>query len=672
MQKTLGFKYVLTDDKLKKYISRSYFKQYLLAKQGNKNMSQVAFKKLALAIKKWAVKNGATYFTHWFYSVNNQEAEKYVCFPDSKQIDQLSASEILQTRVDASSLVSCKTIKTHNGQGIVSLDFQTPAFIMQQNNVKILYLPSTFSDSYGNALDYKLPLNRSCKLLNDSVCQFLKLMGHKNVKSVYSTLGCEQEYFLIDKCKSKTRIDLQNLQTTIFGKLHHNNMAAKKHYMQPFSSTMQTFMQDLNSELFKVGIPVKLQHGEVSQNQFEVVPQYVCSNLAATQNLLLTKIIKNVAQKHKKMVLLNEKPFCGLSGSGKHNNWSIETNKKINLLDYTKVNGKIFLAVFSAILAAVDKYHNLLMAAVTSFSNSFRLGENEAPSTIFSVYIGPQLTNKIKEYLKTGKFECDGKNVFKYAICAEDTAAVDNRNRTSTFAFNQNKFEFRAVGASQNVSLVNTILNTIVAQEILNINSQINSGQHIDNIIKQNLLKHFKIVYNGNCYSNNWQKIAYKRKIKNYKNNPNIYQQFTSQNIRQIFINNSILNCQELSILQQSLYSNYYAEALSYAQTFCAMLNTQILPSLYSFMANQKRQHDSNININQTKNYIKNLQNGFNNILQILDDINLQNHIKQQCKTIYFKLLPAIKNTRNFYDAIEPIIPRAFLPFNTYNDILNV
>ena len=681
---SITFKYVLTDDKLKKYMNKKYFKQYILAKQSNRNITMQLAHCIASAVKKWAIKQGATHFTHWFCPLNNAVAEKYVSFTESdangNYISTLSGKALLQSQADASSFVSAKQCSTHKACGYVCWDFYSRPFIMQTGTTKTLYIPSMFYNYFGQALDYKIPLLKATQQLSKSATEFMHLLGYTTVKGVNSNLGCEQEYFLLDKCKVDLRTDIKLTGQTLFGAPLSINAEVKNNYYRPFNQKLNNFTSELSSALWRVGILAKLQHGEVSPKQLEVVPVFSPTNIATDQNTLLIKVLTQVAEQHGLKAILAEKPFAHLNGSGKHNNWSLATDSGINLLDYTKVPPIVFLTMFTSVLSAVDKYNALLMASVTTLENSFRLGGHEAPTCAFSVYIGSSMQKALKNYVKTGQFNIQLKQTKKSDFFATSIQKdICNRNRTSTFAFTGNKFEFRAVGSNQNVALANIILNTIVVAELKAINAKIKKEglKSLEQIIKNNIKEHLRIVYNGNCYGKMWTNLAKKRNIPNHKNNPNIYKLFCQPEILQLFLSNNVYSKAELVILQNSLYKNYLNSAINIAKTFCKIITTQIKPALENWLKYKTEQNKSNTNkklsVSQHSwlaNTIEQLTMSTEKVSSLLQKILVTKPIQKQCDMCYRTLLPLIQDTRKIYDNLEPHIPQSFLPFPTYDSLL--
>ena len=666
-------------------------KKILLLLKIKQNFEPVSIRlanKMAKAIKCWANSLNVQFFTHWFGSISKDEAEKYISMQTSsnnlQKIATLKASELFHTQVDSSSFVQSQTSQTHRACGYAVWNVASPVFIKEIGDIKILCIPSVFYSHDQESLDFKIPLIRSCKQLSTSATKLLHLLGYKKVQGVESSLGCEQEYFLIEEQLIKNRLDLSLCGQTLLGSSEKLYTTPQNNYYSPASPRRLDFMEEVANQCLERGILAKLQHGEVALKQYEVVCQHTNSIVAADQNVLLKNILQQQAQKHGYRVLLTEKPFDGVSGSGKHNNWSISTNTGINLIDFKQAPAIVFLTFFSAVMAAVDTHYPLLMAAVTSVENSFRLGGHEAPSTIFSVDIGEQLKAALDNFLITSKFKVQNVQSLTIFPCAvQINSNTSNRNRTSTFAYTGNKFEFRAVGASQNVKLINLILNTIVADQINDIIAQIK--QHgegcIIEIIKKKLSEHMRIVYNQNCYSQTWRNIAKDRKIIDYQNSPEIYQILTANQSVKLFKNNKIYSLNELEMVQIALQTNYYKNAINMANIFCHMLKTQVLPSLNNWLSDCLNKFHfaqaSNLQvdilarqINQVKTKIDKLHNGYQQIKLSMRRIARQTGLKKKCNMCYKQLLPLLKCTRELYDSIEPQIPKNYLPFATYGDIL--
>ncbi|TPE45802.1 glutamine synthetase III family protein [Pontibacter mangrovi] len=529
---------------------------------------------VAAAMRTWAMSKGATHYTHWFQPLTGATAEKHDSFFDlsgeGEAIETFKGSALVQQEPDASSFPSGGIRNTFEARGYSAWDPTSPAFLIENAGTKTLCIPTIFVSYTGEALDYKTPLLKSLKLLNDAavpVCQYFD----KDVTKVNTTLGIEQEYFLVDRALYEARPDLVISGRTVFGHAPAKGQQLEDHYFGSIPSRVHAFMVDFEKTALKLGIPLRTRHNEVAPNQFECAPTFEDANLAVDHNQLLMDIMDRVAERHGYKVLLHEKPFKGVNGSGKHNNWAMSTNTGVNLLGPGKKpkENLQFLTFFINTIKAVFTHADLLRASIASASNDHRLGANEAPPAIMSVFIGQQLTAVLDEFERTSKVPIEkGDNMYlKLGIDRIPEVLRDNtdRNRTSPFAFTGNKFEFRAVGSSANSSSPMTVLNTIVADQLQqfrkSVDELIEQGNKkevaIIQILREYVAASKAIRFEGNGYSQEWEEEAERRGLSNIKSTPLSLDVYDKQEVKEIFANHGIFTEVELEARHEILLEEY-------------------------------------------------------------------------------------------------------------------
>jgi len=480
---------------------------------------------VACVMKDWAVEKGATHFTHWFQPLTGITAEKHDSFltptGDGKAIMEFSGKELIKGEPDASSFPSGGLRATFEARGYTAWDCTSPAFVKDGT----LYIPTAFCSYTGEALDLKTPLLRSMEALSKQALRILRLFGDTTTKRVVTTLGPEQEYFLVDKEYFMKRKDLLYTGRTLFGAKPPKGQELEDHYFGIIKEKIPNFMHDLDLELWKLGVSAKTKHNEVAPAQHELAPVFATTNIATDHNQLTMEIMKKVADRHGLACLLHEKPFAGVNGSGKHNNWSISTNDGKNLLDpgNTPLDNAQFLVFLVAVIKAVDEYADLLRFSVATAGNDHRLGANEAPPAIMSIFLGDELTSVI-EQIETGVVKDNGNSktleigVSTLPVLPKDST---DRNRTSPFAFTGNKFEFRSVGSSQSIATPNLIINTIVAESLSQIADRLEKAEdfkaEVNAVVKEIIKNHKRIIFNGNNYSEEWVDEAERRDLLNLK-----------------------------------------------------------------------------------------------------------------------------------------------------------
>ncbi|MDX5420713.1 MAG: glutamine synthetase III [Hymenobacteraceae bacterium] len=556
-------------------MSSEYFKRLKRTIEAGEKVDRDLADAVAAAMKTWAMGKGATHYTHWFQPLTGATAEKHDSFFDlsseGEAIESFKGSALVQQEPDASSFPSGGIRNTFEARGYSAWDPSSPAFLIENAGTRTLCIPTIFVSYTGEALDYKTPLLKSLKLLNDAsvpVCQYFD----KDVNKVNTTLGIEQEYFLVDRALYEARPDLVMTGRTLFGHAPAKGQQLEDHYFGSIPSRVHAFMVDFEKTALRLGIPLRTRHNEVAPNQFECAPTFEDANLAVDHNQLLMDIMDRVAERHNFKVLLHEKPFKGVNGSGKHNNWALSTNTGVNLLSPGKKpkENLQFLTFFINTIKAVYTHADLLRASIASASNDHRLGANEAPPAIMSVFVGQQLTAVLDELERTAKVPMEkGDNMYlKLGIDRIPEVLRDNtdRNRTSPFAFTGNKFEFRAVGSSANSSSSMTVLNTIVADQLLQFRKAVDvlieergmkKELAIIQILREYVAASKAIRFEGNGYSKEWEEEAARRGLSNIKSTPLALDVYEHDEVRELFIRHDIFTSVELSARHEILLEEY-------------------------------------------------------------------------------------------------------------------
>ena len=524
-------KNVFTISKMRECLPKSVFRNVKSVIEGGGELSRADADVVAKAMKDWAMENGATHYTHWFQPLTGITAEKHDSFistPDDegRMVTAFSGKDLIKGEPDASSFPSGGLRSTFEARGYTAWDVTSPAFLKESGTGVTLCIPTVFCSYTGEALDKKTPLLRSMEAINREALRIVRLFGDTTATKVTASTGAEQEYFLVDKKKYLQRPDLIFTGRTLFGASAPKGQEMEDHYFGVIRERIGEYMKDLNEELWKLGVPAKTQHNEVAPAQHELAPIYAECNVAVDHNQLIMETLKKVAGRHGLQCLLHEKPFAGVNGSGKHDNWSITTDDGINLLDPGKTphDNVQFLLVLTCILKAIDEHAALLRAAAADVGNDHRLGANEAPPAILSIYLGDQLGDVLNQLISTGtathslkgeKLETGVKTIPDFMKDATD------RNRTSPFAFTGNKFEFRMVGSQDSVAQANIVLNTIVAEAFSDACDVLEKADNFDlavhDLIKDYAVEHQRIVFNGNGYSDEWVAEAERRGLPNIK-----------------------------------------------------------------------------------------------------------------------------------------------------------
>ena len=649
---------------------------------------------VAVAMKEWATENGATHYTHWFQPMTNVTAEKHDSFisptGDGQVIMDFSGKELVKGEPDASSFPSGGLRATFEARGYTAWDPTSPAFIKD----KTLYIPTAFCSYSGEALDKKTPLLRSMDVLNKEAVRILHILGNKEVRHIDTTVGPEQEYFLVDKDLYKKRKDLIFCGRTLLGASAPKGQEMEDHYFGALKPRVAAYMHDLDEELWKLGIPAKTKHNEVAPAQHELAPVFDTTNVAVDHNQLTMEIMKKVADKHNMVCLLHEKPFEGINGSGKHNNWSMSTDTGVNLLDpgKTPAENTQFLVFLVAVIKAVDDYADLLRVSVASAGNDHRLGANEAPPAIVSIFLGDELTDVLKS------IENDTFFSNKHAVQLDIGAKVlphfikdtTDRNRTSPFAFTGNKFEFRMLGSAASVANPNIVLNTAVAEVLAEFSAslkdvpeeEMESAVHA--LLKKTIEEHKRIIFNGNGYTDEWVEEAEKRGLYNLKTTPDALPHFIAEKNIELFTKHGIFTREELFSRYDIWLENYYKTINIESNTLAEMIQKQVIPSVYTYVekladtAAAKKSVVADISVASEAALISKLSTLADTMAKDLETLKADtakalassNDVLACSKAYQETVLEDMEVLRKSADEAEALIPDELLPYPTYDELL--
>ena len=646
---------------------------------------------VATAMKNWAVEKGATHFTHWFQPMTGVTAEKHDSFihptGDGRAIMEFSGKELIQGEPDASSFPSGGLRATFEARGYTAWDPTSYAFVKDG----VLYIPTAFVSYTGEALDKKTPLLRSMQALNKQALRILRLFGDTETASVRATAGAEQEYFLVDKSVYDKRKDLIYTGRTLFGARPPKGQEMEDHYFGAIKPRVAAFMKELNDELWKLGVVAKTEHNEVAPAQHELAPLYSTVNIAADHNQLTMELMKTVAKRHGMECLLHEKPFAGVNGSGKHNNWSISTDTGENLLEPgdTPAENAQFLLFLCAVLKAVNEYQDLLRISVASAGNDHRLGANEAPPAILSVYVGDELEGVLNAIVSGEKFAGGGKEPFKVGVSVLPRFPKDStdRNRTSSFAFTGNKFEFRMPGSSQSISEANIVLNTAVAEELRRFADRLEAADDFDadlhDLIEQTVKENIRIVFNGNGYDESWVEEAQRRGLLNLRTTPEALPHYLAEKNIQLFEGNGVFTETEMHARYEIMQENYAKIIRIEAMTASDMVRKDILPavSLYGGQLAKslaaKRDLGEGVDVSYELGSLKRLSELTAMTSKAADDLDEElaqaadiagcEELSNFCRD---KIFATMSELRIYVDEMETITSGKFWPYPTYGEML--
>ena len=583
---------VFNDQKMQERLPKSTYKALKKTIQNGEPLDLSVANVVAAAMKDWAVEMGCTHYTHWFQPMTGITAEKHDSFiapnGEGQVIMEFSGKELVKGEPDASSFPSGGIRATFEARGYTTWDPTSYAFVKDGT----LYIPTAFCSYSGEALDKKTPLLRSMETLDKEATNLLHIMGNKEVRHVNTTVGPEQEYFLIDKDAYDQREDLIYTGRTLFGAKAPKGQELDDHYFGAIKTRVAAYMKDLDEELWKLGILAKTKHNEVAPSQHELAPIFTTTNIATDHNELTMEVMKKVAERHGLVCLLHEKPFAGVNGSGKHNNWSISTNTGENLLDPGKTpeNNLQFQLFLAAVVKAVHEYQDLLRITVASAGNDHRLGANEAPPAIISMYLGDDLGELVDSIINDREYVSKGKQKMRTGVDVLPDFMKDtsDRNRTSPFAFTGNKFEFRALGSSLNIACPNYMLNTMVAEELSEFYDELKDADDMDAAIKALVKKvfteHQNIIFNGNNYAPEWVEEAERRGLLNLKSLPDAMEHFLDKKNVDLFVKNKICSADEIRARYEIELESYSKQINIEALTMIDMAKKNILPAVTSYV----------------------------------------------------------------------------------------
>ena len=679
---------VFGDSVMKRSLPKETYRAFRSLVDAGKPLTLEVANVVAHEMKEWAISKGATHYTHWFQPMTGITAEKHDSFinpiGDGTVIMSFSGKELIKGEPDASSFPNGGLRSTFEARGYTAWDPTCDAFIKDGT----LCIPTAFCSYSGQVLDKKTPLLRSTKALSDQAVRLLKVFG-KTTDKVVTTVGPEQEYFLIDKALYLKRKDLIFSGRTLFGAKPPKGQELEDHYFGSIRPRVLAFMADLDEQLWKMGILAKTRHNEVAPAQHELAPIYTLVNVAADHNQLTMEFMRKIADKHGLMCLLHEKPFAGVNGSGKHNNWSISTAEGENLLEPGKnpQENLLFLTILSAVIAAVDDHQDLLRLSVASAGNDHRLGANEAPPAIISMYLGDELT-AILESIETGKhYEHIKATAMKLGVdvIPEFMRDTTDRNRTSPFAFTGNKFEFRMLGSTSNISCPNTMINAAVAEKFdefatrLEKTADLNADVYA--LIKESYAKHKRIVFNGNGYSEEWTAEAERRGLLNLKNTPDALVRYTDEKNLKLLAKYGIYTPVEVAARQEILLDNYSKIINIEAQTMIEMANKEIIPACAKFtadlaegIAKKAALGISALAETDVAKKVSELTDRAYAATKVLEDVvveaKLIENVAEAAHNYHDKVVVAMQELRAACDAAETIVSKEYWPFPTYSDLL--
>lgn len=688
---TLFARDVLTLDQLRARLSKSDFRKLQATAERGETLDASIADTVALAMKTWAMEKGATHYTHWFQPLTGSTAEKHDSFlnpaGDGVAIMSFSGKELIQAEPDASSFPSGGLRATFEARGYTAWDPSSPAFIVRHANGATLYIPSVFASWKGEALDLKTPLLRSVEALNKAVAPALELFGASEGTRVGSTLGAEQEYFLITEEYFYRRPDLVMTGRTLFGAKPPRGQELEDHYFGAIPDRVLSFMTDAETQLYALGIPVKTRHNEVAPGQFEIAPIFEDSNIAADHQQLIMQVLRTTARKYGLVCLMHEKPFAGVNGSGKHCNWSMGTDKGENLLDPgdTPSENMQFLFFCAAVIKAVDDYQALLRACVASASNDWRLGANEAPPAILSVFLGDELTDIFERILsgEGGSSHSAGLMGLGSQVLPEIPVHAGDRNRTSPFAFTGNKFEFRAVGSSQSISFPVTVLNAIIAESVEQLTGELEGklrsgadlAHAVTEVVRDTYKKYQRIVFNGDGYSEAWHQEAEKaRGLLNLRTTLDAVEHLTDPKNLELFEKHGILNERELAARQEIMYDIYFKTVNIEGETTQYMAQTQILPAAVTYLGELGRAGESRA-VQGISGEVTRLADELYDALDGLRTVNNDlggEEVHEKAYHMRDRVLPAMHEVRAAADKLEGIMSFKHWPMPTYRQMLFV
>ena len=679
--------YAFTDETMKDRIPKSTYKAFHEALDKGEPLAKETATVIANAMKVWAVENGATHFTHWFMPMTGLTAEKHDSFLEpegtsGKAVLEFSGKTLRKGEPDASSFPSGGLRATFEARGYTAWDCTSPAFVKDGT----LYIPTLFCSYTGEALDKKTPLLRSMDSLSHAVKRLMNLLGHDEVVSASASVGAEQEYFLVLDEYYQKRMDLKLTGRTLFGAMAPKGQELEDHYFGSLKRKVAAFMKDLDEELWKYGIPSKTKHNEVAPAQHEVACVYSKVNITTDNNHLLMTLMQDIAKKHGLRCLLHEKPFAGINGSGKHNNWSVITNTGINLFNPGKdpANNLPFLATLACTIKGVDEYGDLLRMSIATAGNDHRLGANEAPPAIISMFLGEEL-DKLVDAIVNDKELASFKDArFETGVSVVPTFSKDNtdRNRTSPFAFTGNKFEFRAVGSSQSIAGPNTILNAMLAEEMNEMSDALESGKTLMEVVKEFIKDHQRIIFDGDGYSHEWEEEAARRGLPNNKNTVDALACLKEEKNIDMLSSLDVYTKVELASRYEILLDNYIKTIQVEALTALKMAKTQIYPAVVKYLGSLAENIKTTTKVGIPADFIKEDAKELSSLISTMKaqmdtlEANItacqtsDKEIGELAASWRDDVFNQMQVLRETVDTIETLVDSSYWPIPTYVDLL--
>ena len=681
---------VFSEDVMRERLPKEVYRSLMNTIANGKEMDAGIADVVAGAMKDWAIEHGATHFTHWFQPLTGVTAEKHDAFLSpvggGKAIMEFSGKELIKGEPDASSFPSGGLRATFEARGYTAWDPASYAFIRDGS----LYIPTAFCSYTGEALDTKTPLLRSMEAINAEGLRIMRLFGDTTARRITPTVGAEQEYFLIDEEDFRARRDLFYCGRTLFGAPAVKGQEMEDHYFGSLPTKVSAFMHELDLELWRLGISAKTKHNEAAPSQHELAPIYCTTNIAVDHNLLTMEVMRKLAPRFGMACILSEKPFAGVNGSGKHNNWSLGTDTGINLLKpgKTPLENKQFLLFLAAVVKAVDEYQDLLRISAATAGNDCRLGGGEAPPSIISIYLGDELDAVVSAIIDGSAIE---KNKTKYmSLGVSSMPAIrrdtTDRNRTSPFAFTGNKFEFRMIGASQNIALANIVLNTAVANSLADFADRLEGAEdfasELDALIAETLKKHKRILFSGNSYSHEWEKEAEARGLYNFRTSPEAYAHFTDEKNVRLFGRFGVMNETEMRSRREIFFENYRKVKNIEARTMLEMTIRDIIPAVSAYVGRlseslaAKKSVLPTLDVTCEADIIEKLTallgrtySAYNDLTRV--ENNAIKKLDAEDAAFYYKstVIPKMDALRRAVDEMETLTAREFWPMPTYGDI---
>ncbi len=686
---------VFNDTVMKERLPKNVYKNLKLAMKGEKELQLADADVIANEMKDWAIEKGATHYTHWFQPLTGSTAEKHDSFisapnENGKVLMEFSGKELIKGEPDASSFPSGGLRATFEARGYTAWDCTSPAFVREDATGATLCIPTAFCSYTGEALDQKTPLLRSMDAINEQSLRILKLFGNTTSKKVTPSVGAEQEYFIVDRDKYLQRKDLIFSGRTLFGAMPPKGQELDDHYFGAIRERIGAFMKDVNKELWKMGVSAKTQHNEVAPAQHELAPIYAQCNTATDNNQLTMEVLKKVAYRHNLVCLLHEKPFAGVNGSGKHNNWSITTDDGINLLDPGKTPHENiqFLLVLGAVMKAVDTHADLLRESASDVGNDHRLGANEAPPAIISMFLGEQLEDVVMQLIDKGDATNSiqkGKLKTGASTLPDLNKDATDRNRTSPFAFTGNKFEFRMVGSSDSIAPANVVLNTIVAESFREIADELEKADNFEmachDMIKKLFTEHHRIVFNGNGYSDEWVEEAERRGLPNIKSMVDAVPALTAPKAIKLFESFGVFTESELRSRAEIKYEAYAKAINIEAKSMIDIASKHIIPAVVSYttelansvIAVSEAGVDSSTQkelLDEVTKYLKEMKAALKKLTEVTEKASDITEGKEQATYFRDVVKVAMDELRAPADKLEMIVDKEFWPFPSYGDLL--